>query len=291
MAGDGISLRCKLPDDAFGEAWNAIKLAPAIRERLLAQALLILNVRQKLSFEQAPLHGLLLLVGPPGTGKTTLARGLAHQIARQLPRTKTTFVQIDPHALTGAALGSSQKAVAKLFEQTLPEAAMGGVAIILLDELETLAADRQRLSLEANPVDVHRATDAVLSGMDALTRQHKNILLIGTSNFPKALDRAVISRADLIEDIGLPNEEARRDIIADTLKSLGGVWPKIRALEGDSARFAKLAEGLDGRALRKAILSAGASDLETAQDLNTLSRHHIEATLCKAVATAKGLVV
>jgi AAA+ superfamily predicted ATPase len=289
MAGDGIALRCKLPDDGFGEAWDAIKLDPAIRERLLAQALLILTVRQKLSFEQAPLHGLLLLVGPPGTGKTTLARGLADQIARRLPRSKTTFVQVDPHALTGAALGHSQKAVAKLFEQTLPEAALGGVAIVLLDELETLAADRERLSLEANPVDVHRATDAVLSGLDALTRQHKNILLIGTSNFPKALDRAVISRADLIEDIGMPNEEARRAIITDTLRSLAGVWPRVRALDADTGQFAKLADGLDGRALRKAILSAGASDLATAQDLNHLSRSQVEAALRKAVSTAKGL--
>ena len=289
MAGDGISLKCKLPDDGFAQAWDAIAIDKAVKERLLAQALLTLQVRQKLPFEQAPLHGLILLVGPPGTGKTTLARGLADQVAQRLPRNKANFIQVDPHALTSAALGSSQKAVAKLFEQTLPEVALGGVAIVLLDELETLAADRQRLSLEANPVDVHRATDAVLSGMDALTRAHKNVLLIGTSNFPKALDKAVTSRADLIEDIGLPNEEARRTIITDTLKSLASVWARVGSLQDDAAHLAKMADGLDGRALRKAILAAGASDLATAQDLNHLSRSHIEFALKKAVQTAKGL--
>ena len=289
MSGDGISLRCKLSGGTFADAWHAIKVPAGLRERLVAQSLLILTVRQKLSFERAPLHGLILLVGPPGTGKTTLARGLAYQIARHLPKTNTTFIQVDPHALASAALGSSQRAVTKLFEQTLPEAALGGVAIVLLDELETLAADRQTLSLDANPVDVHRATDAVLTGLDNLTRLHKNVLLIGTSNFPKALDRAVASRADLVEDIGLPNEEARRDIIADTLAGIGEVWSKVKSLEADAGRFAKLSDGLDGRALRKAVLAAAASDTETAQDLNKLTRNQIEVAIRKALDAQKAM--
>jgi AAA+ superfamily predicted ATPase len=287
LSGDGISLRCKLTGDVFADAWHAIKVPDGVRERLVAQSLLSLTVRQKLSFERAPLHGLILLVGPPGTGKTTLARGLAYQIARHLPRNTATFIQVDPHALASAALGSSQKAVTKLFEQTLPEAALGGVAIVLLDELETLAADRQKLSLEANPVDVHRATDAVLTGLDNLTRQHKNVLLIGTSNFPKALDRAITSRADLVEDIGMPNEEARRAIVLDTLAGIGEVWSKVKALEHDAGRFAKLSDGLDGRALRKAILAAAASDAATAQDLNKLTRNQVEAAIRKALEAQK----
>ena len=75
---------------------------------------------------------------------------------------------------------------------------------MLLDEVETLAADRQRMRLETNPVDAHRATDAALAGIDLLSRKHCNTLLIATTNFPKAVDRALLSRADLVEDIGLP---------------------------------------------------------------------------------------
>src|ERR1700730_7375524 len=202
---DGVARRCRIPDEEFAPAWTAIKLADGVRERLLSQSLLSLTVRQKLPFESAPLHGLILLTGVPGTGKTTLARGLANQIAKQLPGTKTTFVEVDPHALTISAVGRSQRAVAKLFEQTLPELAMDGVAIVLLDEVETLAVSRHRLSLEANPVDVHRATDAALAGMDRLTREHRNVLLIATTNFPEAVDRALLSRADHVEEIGLPN--------------------------------------------------------------------------------------
>jgi len=250
---EGVAQRCPLPDEAFEQAWSSIKLADGVRERLLAQALLSLNVRQKLCFEEAPLHGLILLMGAPGTGKTTLSRGLANQIAKQLPGTKATYVEVDPHALTSSALGRSQQAVAKLFDQTIPELAMDGVAIVLLDELETLAVSRHQLSLEANPIDVHRATDAALAGMDRLTRDHRNVLLIGTTNFPKALDQAVISRADHIEQIGLPTEAARRDIILDSLKAIGGVWKNVRALVAHAARLAKASEGLDGRRIRKAL--------------------------------------
>src|SRR3954471_5018919 len=220
---NGVARQCPLPNVDFATAWDSIMLAAGVRERLLAQSLLSCTIRQRLPFESAPLHGLILLTGVPGTGKTTLARGLSNQIAKQLPGTKTTFIEVDPHALTSSALGRSQQAVAKLFEQTLPELAMDGVAIVLLDEVETLAVSRHQLSLEANPVDVHRATDAALAGMDRLTRDHRNVLLIATTNFAKALDAAVLSRADHVEEIGLPTEAARREIILDTMKAVGGV--------------------------------------------------------------------
>jgi SpoVK/Ycf46/Vps4 family AAA+-type ATPase len=193
---DGIARQTTLQRDEFAAAWDSIKLADGVRERLLAQALLSITVRQKLAFEIAPLHGLILLMGPPGTGKTMLGRCLANQIAKQLPQTKSTYVEVDPHALASSSLGHSQQAVAKLFDQTIPEIAINGVAIVLIDEIETLAVDRQKLSFDANPADVHRATDAALSGMDRLAREHKNVLIIATTNFPKALDKA-LSRATI----------------------------------------------------------------------------------------------
>ena len=184
-----------------------------------------------------------------------------------------------PHALTSSALGRSQKEVAKLFHQVIPEFAADGPCIVLLDEVETLAPDRQRMSLEANPIDVHRATDAALAGLDLLTRKHRNVLLVATTNYPKAVDRALMSRADWIEQIGLPDAEARAEIIADTLDRLAPRGPVSPISRSSIGAFVAASEGLDGRRLRKTIVSAAARRSRQRSDLNKLKAEHVLAAL------------
>lgn len=280
---DTIVDQADLPRADLAAAWAAIKLPEAVRERILAHAVLALQLRQRFAFEIMPIHGLIVLSGPPGTGKTTLARGLANQVAEVIKGQDSCFIQIDPHALTSSALGRSQKEVAKLFHRTIPEFAGGRPCVVLLDEVETLAPDRQRMSLEANPIDVHRATDAALAGIDLLTRKNRNVLLIATTNFPQAVDRALMSRADWVEDIGLPGLEARAKIIAETLDQLSSAWPRVAELKNHVGAFVTASEGLDGRRLRKTIVSAAASSVEIAHDVNKLKPEHVLATL-QAVA-------
>jgi SpoVK/Ycf46/Vps4 family AAA+-type ATPase len=284
---DVIADQSKLPDQRFAAAWDSIKIAQGVRDRLTAQALLALTVRQKLPFEIAPLHGLIVLSGSPGNGKTTLARGLANEVAKALNPKGATFVQIDPHALASSALGRSQKEVTKLFQQTIPELAGNGPVIVLLDEVETLIADRQQLSLEANPIDVHRATDAALAGLDLLTRRHQNVLLIATTNFPKALDGAFLSRADLIEEIGPPDRSAREEIVKEVLKHLAQHWPEVGKLAMSVKEFVEASDGLDGRRLRKAFIAAVASTIDTARDPNKLKASHVIAALHASAVNIK----
>ena len=192
-----------------------------------------------------------------------------------LPRENVRLLKVDPHGLASAALGKSQQQTSQLFTHAIAEGAVDGPLVVLLDEVETLAASRARMSLETNPIDVHRATDAVLAGMDHLARHHRNVVFIATTNFEEAVDGALLSRADQIERIPLPNLEVRREIIYDTLHALASVWPTFRRFEKDADRYAVASDGLDGRQLRKAILASLSQSTETAKDPNVTTSKDI----------------
>jgi len=218
-------------------------------------------------------HGIILLVGPPGTGKTSLGRGLASRTAAALGGAGFTYLEVEPHALASASLGKSQQAVSHMLGTVLAEEAATGPCIVLLDEVETLAADRRQMSLEANPVDVHRATDAVLAQLDQLAANNPQLLFIATSNFAGAIDEAFLSRADLIVTVDLPVAEACREILLDTLKRIAEVYPGVQKVAGEPVieQAAKRSVGLDGRRIRKAVLSALAHSKAIAVDPSKLT--------------------
>ena len=150
-------------------------------------------------------------------------------------------------------MGKTQRAVADLFSQSIAESAAAGPTIVLLDEVETLAADRAKLSLEANPVDVHRATDAVLVQLDMLAERNPHLLFVATSNFPQAVDSAFLSRCDMVMEVPLPGKDACKQILVDCLNGLAKTFPGIGKLSSAHQFDACAGEcvGLDGRAIRK----------------------------------------
>ena len=286
----GIADIRRLPDPEFLAQWDAIIVSDEIRDRLLGQAVLNFTLRQKVSRATVPIHGIILLVGPPGTGKTSLARGLAARTAEAFTGTSFTYMEVDPHALTSSALGKSQRAVSDLFV-TVGERAHNGPTIVLLDEVETLVADRTAMSLDANPIDVHRATDAALVQLDRLAASHPNLLFIATSNFPGAIDAALISRADLVISVPRPDLRARQAILVDTLRALAVGFPAVTHVASDPglAKIAGLTDGLDGRQLRKLVIAACALDKQVALNPSTLTLRHLELTAGYAVADLKSL--
>ena len=280
----GITGVHALPADHHDGPWDSIITAPALKERLLGQAILVLRHGLRLRQLSGAPHGLVVLAGPPGTGKTTLCQGLAQVVALALAkRGATTFVEVDPHAFPSEMLGESQRAVRELFTETLPELAQRRPhTIVLIDEIESLAVRRSAAAFETNPVDVHRATDAVLSGLDELRASSPNLLMLATTNFMPALDEAFLSRADLVLETALPDEEVITEIIRGSLTELAVQWPGLRPLAEDTELHRKLAArcaGFDGRRVRKAILSALARRPDLAEDPERLTPDDLSAAV------------
>lgn len=277
---EGIAETGVLPDDEARARWDSIHLAGDAKERILRHAQVTLALRQRTDTNRVPLHGIIVLAGPPGTGKTTLAAGLGSPLADALNE-DLLYIEVNAHKLGSGALGRTQKQVDQLFSETIPSAVGTDYALVVVDEVEVLATARAKLSLDANPVDVHRAVDAALVGIDRLARNHPKTLIVATTNFEGAIDEAFLSRADLVMTVPVPDRAGREIILRDTLEAVGGLdqllTPEV------VGRVAVAADGIDARQLRKSVVAALARRPETVGDFSKLTEADLMATVAEAL--------
>lgn len=148
----------------------------------------------------------VLLYGPPGCGKTLLAKAIANEA-------KSNFISIKGPELLNKYVGESEKAVRQLFIR----ARNSSPCIIFFDELDALCPKR---SMENNAA-TERVVNQLLTEMDGL-EERKQVFIIAATNRPDIIDPAMLrpGRLDKLHYVPLPNENDRLSIIETIIKKL-----------------------------------------------------------------------
>lgn len=272
-------VRNEFAGEQHATAWDNLLGLEAQKDQLLAWGALTLQAAQ-LDRTSTAVNRLAVVQGPPGTGKTTLARNLASPLGR-VCGSDVRVIEFAAHEAMSGEHGRTQREVHRVLTEVIPELAGDDYTVLVVDEVESLAIHRGSVSLEANPVDVHRTTDAVLTALDLLADVCPNVLTVVTTNFPDLVDAAVRSRADVTITVPLPTPEAVAEILQSTLHAWAEQYPGLKALVEDRAICIVAKElsssGIDARQTRKFVLDVLSSDLSTAADPGSLTAAALQA--------------
>jgi len=191
----------------------------------------------------------ILLYGPPGCGKTLIAKAMAKE-------SKCWFINLDVSVLTDKWYGESQKLTAAVF--TLAEKLQP--CIIFIDEIDSLL--RLRATQDHEVTAMMKAQ--FMSLWDGLiTDPHKTVIVMGATNRPKDMDSAILRRMAAKFHIPIPDLNQRKHILDLTLKQ------EVVDADFNLDRLAQITDGFSGSDLKEVARSAAVAclaDLQLSRD-------------------------
>ena len=182
----------------------------------------------------------ILLYGDPGTGKTLLAKAVAHS-------TNSTFIQIVASELVQKFIGEGAKMVKEIFELARKRAP----SIIFIDELDALASKRIEIGTSGER-EVNRTFMQLLAEIDGF-KPLDNVKIIGATNRKDILDPAIIrpGRLDRLIHIPLPQNDGRMKILKIHTKNMS------LGADIDLSNISSLMEDLSGAEIKAVCTEAG----------------------------------
>ncbi len=204
----------------------------------------------------------ILLVGPPGGGKTLLAKAVATE-------SEANFIAIRGPEIFSKWVGESEKGIRKIFRKARQVAP----SIIFFDELDSLAPARGQWQGSHVYESVLNQLLSELDGMEEL----KNVVVIGATNRPEIIDKALLrpGRFDRIIMVPAPDQEARLEILQVHTRQMP------LADDVDLAKIAKITEGYSGADLANLVREAGMYAIRNEETLTTVNAKHFDAALMK----------